>query len=77
MVDGPSSHYPVAAPDHLTEAGAHKAAARIVAYWAAKGHHNVRAWVEPVSLESGAARKWNQRGTYVIRSNLVNAWPPS
>jgi hypothetical protein len=49
MTDGPRAPHHVAAPDHLTAAGAHRAAERIVAYWAVKGYSNVRAWVEPRS----------------------------
>jgi hypothetical protein len=49
----------------LDKEGAERLAAKIVAYWAMKGH-NVTTWVEPVP---------RRHGQYQVRSDLTNGAP--
>lgn len=65
--------------DNLTQDGARELAARLDAYWHARGATHVKHRVEPKQLTTRDAQKlWgNSRAAiYVVRSNLVNGSPP-
>jgi glutamine synthetase type III len=68
--------------DNLTKAGAHELAARLDAYWHAKGATHVRHWVEPkqphASAHSAGLKLWGaaRAAIWVVRSNLIRGQPP-
>lgn len=43
-------------------------------YWRAKGHRGVRVWIE--GHVTGTRPDGSLKTIFVIRSNLVNGWPP-
>jgi hypothetical protein len=55
--------------DRFTEAGAGVLARKIERFWRAKGHKNVRAWIEPISGDF-------DKPIFAVRSNLINGLPP-
>lgn len=56
--------------DRFTESGAGVLARKIERHWKAKGHPNVKAWVE----KSGGGLL--NVPIFVVRSNLINGLPP-
>jgi hypothetical protein len=59
------------APEFLTSEGADLLASRLRAFWHGRGHLEVEARVEAVSV--GREKK---RRVYVVRTNLVGGLPP-
>lgn len=62
---------PADTSDNLSRSGAAALAARLDAYWHAKGAVSVRHWVEPAALA-----KATRAAVWVVRSNLVRGQPP-
>lgn len=60
--------------DHLSAHGANCLAASITSYWRAKGYSGIKAWSGPLKTDEGDAIPFME--THIVRSNMVNGYPP-
>ena len=56
--------------DNLSEAGAHKLATELTAWWHAQGYLTARHWIEPLYSVARGGK------AFTVKSNLVNGIPP-
>lgn len=63
-------------PDHYSMRGAQALADRLQALWRRRGYSAAQFWIESAGPEFDVRAEQKHAGTYIVRSNLINGWPP-